>query len=55
MKIRSVVAELFYADGRTDKYDEADSRFFAILRSYFKYRQCEPLSLNISCNLLTIR
>jgi hypothetical protein len=31
MKIRSVVAELFHedsrTDGRTDKYDEANSRF----------------------------
>jgi len=27
MKIRQVGAELFYADGRTDGYDEADSRF----------------------------
>jgi hypothetical protein len=26
-KIRPVGAELFYADGRTDKQDEANSRF----------------------------
>ena len=25
MKIRPVGAELFHADGRTDRYDEADS------------------------------
>jgi hypothetical protein len=41
MKIRSVGAEMFHADGRTDgRHDEANSRFFAILRprgrmSYF--------------------
>ena len=27
MKIRPVVAELFYAGGRTDRDDEANSRF----------------------------
>ena len=27
MKIRPVGAELFYADGRTDRHDEANSRF----------------------------
>jgi len=26
MKIGSVGVELFYADGRTDRHDEADSR-----------------------------
>jgi len=26
--IRSVVAELFHADGRTDRHDEANRRFF---------------------------
>jgi len=28
MKIPPVVAELLHAGGRTDKHDEADSRFF---------------------------
>jgi len=28
MKIRPVVAELFHADGRTDRHDEANSLFF---------------------------
>jgi len=27
MKIRPVVAELFHADGQTDRHDEANSRF----------------------------
>jgi len=27
MKIRPVGAELFYADGRTDEHEEANSRF----------------------------
>jgi len=27
MKIRPVEAELFYADGRTDRHDQANSRF----------------------------
>jgi len=30
MKIRPAGAELFHADGRTDRHDEADSRYFAI-------------------------
>jgi len=33
MKIRSVGAELFNSDRWTDGYDEANSRFFAILRT----------------------
>ena len=28
MKIRPVVAELFHADGQTDRHDEANSSFF---------------------------
>ena len=28
MKIRPLVAELFHADGRTDRHDEANSLFF---------------------------
>jgi hypothetical protein len=27
MKIRTVGAELFYAEGQTDRYDEANNRF----------------------------
>jgi len=27
MKIRPMGAELFHADGQTDRYDEANSRF----------------------------
>ena len=27
MKVRPVAAELFHADGQTDRYDEANSRF----------------------------
>jgi hypothetical protein len=27
MKIRLVVAKFFHADGQTDRYDEANSRF----------------------------
>jgi hypothetical protein len=36
MKIRPVGAELFHADGRTDRHDEANSCFFAILRTRLK-------------------
>jgi len=36
MKIRSVGAELFHADGRTDRQDEANSQFLAILRMHLK-------------------
>jgi hypothetical protein len=31
MKIRSGEAELFYAERQTDRHDEANSRFFAIV------------------------
>ena len=31
MKIRSLGAELFYVDGRTDRLDEANSRFSELL------------------------
>ena len=36
MKIRPAGAELFHADGQTDRYDEANSRFFAVLRTCLK-------------------
>ena len=36
MKIRPVGAELFDADGRTDRHDEANSLLFAILRTRLK-------------------
>jgi hypothetical protein len=38
IKIRPVGAELFHADGRT--HDEANSRFFAILRTRLKAINC---------------
>ena len=36
MKIRPVGAELFHADGVTDRYDEANGRFNEILRTRLK-------------------
>jgi hypothetical protein len=36
MKIRSVGAELFYADGQTDRQDEANSRFSQFCESALK-------------------
>jgi hypothetical protein len=36
MKIRPVGAEMFHADGRTDRQDEANGRFVAILRTRLK-------------------
>jgi hypothetical protein len=38
VKIRPVGAELFHADGRTDRqtYDEASSHFFAVLQTRVK-------------------
>jgi hypothetical protein len=33
MQIRAVVAELFHADGRTDRCDEADSGFSVLCES----------------------
>jgi len=34
IKIRLVGAMLFHADGRTDRHDEANNRFFLILRTH---------------------
>jgi len=39
MKICLVRAELFHADGQTDRYDEANSLFFLILRTLIKRHQ----------------
>jgi len=36
MKIRLVGAELFHADGRTDRHDESNSCFFATARTHPK-------------------
>jgi len=36
MKIRPVGAELFHADGRTDRHDEADSRFWQFCKYAYK-------------------
>jgi len=36
MKIHPVRTEFFLVDGRTDRYDEADSRFSQILGSVSK-------------------
>jgi hypothetical protein len=38
MKIPSVGAELFYADGRTDRHDEASIRFSQILSKSLKMK-----------------
>jgi len=39
MKIRPVGAEMFHADGRTDMYDEANSRFTQFCESSYKQFQ----------------
>ena len=39
MKIRSVGAQLFHADGRTDRRDEANSWLFATSRTRLKMTQ----------------
>ena len=39
MKIRPVGAELFHADGRTDRRDEAHSRLFAIFSKAAKKKR----------------
>jgi len=36
MKIRQLGAELFHADGRTDRHDEANSRFSPFCESALK-------------------
>jgi len=38
MKIRSLVAELFHADGRKDRHDEANSRFSKFCERAIKTR-----------------
>ena len=45
-------AELFHADGQTDGHDEANSRFFAILRTrLIMGDNCENVmeNINIAC------
>jgi len=37
MKIRLVGTKSFYADGRTDRYDEANSQFSQFCESTYKY------------------
>jgi hypothetical protein len=37
MKIRPVTAELFHADGRTDRHEEANGRFMQFLQNESKY------------------
>jgi hypothetical protein len=41
MKIRSVEAELFYADGRTDRHNEANSRFSQFYEPAYKHNPRE--------------
>ena len=36
MKIHTVVAKLFYAEGQTDRYDEANSRFMQFFKRVYK-------------------
>jgi len=38
-KIRPMGSELFHAGGQTDRHDEANSRFYAILRRLIKKNQ----------------
>jgi hypothetical protein len=45
MKIRPVVAELFLADGRTDKHDEANSRFSQFCERAYK----RMLAVTLTC------
>ena len=48
MKIRQVGPELFHADGRLDRHEEANSRSFAILRTRLKMiLQCNELHLTL--------
>ena len=49
VKIRQVGAELFHADGRTDRHDEASSRVFEILlkRPRRKFLQQEGEEINV--------
>ena len=39
MKIRQVGAEFFYADGRMDRHDEANSRFSQLCERAWKGRK----------------
>ena len=36
MKSRTLEAQLFHVDGQKYRYDEANSRFFAVLRTRLK-------------------
>jgi len=61
MKIRPAGAELFHADGKADRHNEANSRFSQILRTrlrkgilkaYFSLTLHEFLSLNYITSLM---
>jgi len=44
MKIRPLEVDLFHADGRTDRHDDAKQFFFTILRKHLR-REQEPFFL----------
>ena len=60
MKIRSVGAELFHADGRTDRHDEANSRFPQFcertrkISQHFMQRFNSYFTWNIVCSNLNV-
>jgi len=45
MKIRSLEADLFYADRRTDRHDEANSRFPKCCERTYKRQICGPTAV----------
>jgi hypothetical protein len=47
MKTRPVGAQLFHADGQTDRHDEANSRFRNFANAPKNARQCTILISNI--------
>ena len=51
MKIRPVGAELFHGDRRTDRHDEANSRFSQFFESAKKRTKAIPLQLTSKCNV----
>jgi hypothetical protein len=44
MKIRPVGAELFHADGQTERHDEANSGFFFVILQKRLKRDCQHIN-----------
>ena len=52
IKIRPVRDELFHADGRKDRHDEADSRFSQFCERAYKFYILRAQAISVFCMVL---